>query len=594
MPARNRRKGGPEPDRATVNFWSGQRMVSDHPLFSLLMGELYVSRHPDDPYVRGGWFTMTGHGSIHAHPTRRAEPEAWAYAIAHGALHMAFGHLAGGIGKQARPWTAACCLVVSRFLAGLQLWQPVPELAFEVENAPRTEDALYAQFLEHGVPEEVRVCAPDGLPAEARSRWQPDYERLFVEGLAGAVRGAVEQASGQDVSSSGRVNSPAQRARDWIVSSYPLLAAMAVRFELVEDPAICQRLQIGVAAVSEDAEEIYVNPAAGLVETEARFVIAHELLHVGLRHGDRRQGRDPHLWNVSCDFVINGWLVEMGLGHVPSAGCLYDPLLKGESAESVYDRLVTDLRRCRRLQTLRGRGLGDILEGGGRAPGLEGAATLDDFCRRALAQGLAYHEGEGRGLLPAGLVEEIRALAQPPIPWDVQLARWFAERCPLVERVRTYARLSRRQSATPDIPRPSLVPPVVEGPARTFGVVLDTSGSMERSLLAKALGAIASYSLAREVPAARVVFCDAVAYDEGYLAPDAIAGRVRVRGRGGTVLQPGVDLLERAEDFPKDGPILVITDGYCDEVRIRRDHAFLIPKGRSLPFSARGPVFRIE
>ena len=27
--------------------------------------------------------------------------------------------------------------------------------------------------------------------------------------------------------------------------------------------------------------------------------------------------------------------------------------------------------------------------------------------------------------LPAGLIEEIRALAMPPIPWDVKLARWF-------------------------------------------------------------------------------------------------------------------------------------------------------------------------
>src|SRR5262249_39500115 len=153
-------------------------------------------------------------------------------------------------------------------------------------------------------------------------------------------------------------------------------------------------------------------------------------------------------------------------------------------------------------------------------------------------------------------------------------------------------RLSRRQSATPDIPRPALVPPVIDPPARTFGVVLDTSGSMDRVLLAKALGAIASYSQAREVPAARVVFCDAVPYDEGYLPSESIAGGVRVRGRGGTVLQRGIDLLERAEDFPKDGPILVITDGFCDALRIRRDHAFLLPKGRSLPFSARGPVFR--
>jgi hypothetical protein len=53
---------------------------------------------------------------------------------------------------------------------------------------------------------------------------------------------------------------------------------------------------------------------------------------------------------------------------------------------------------------------------------------------------------------------------------------------------------------------------------------------------------------------------------------------------------PGIDLLERSDDFPESGPILVITDGECDQVRIRREHAFLIPKGRRLPFPPKGPV----
>ncbi|HWD82092.1 MAG TPA: hypothetical protein VG497_24510 [Kribbella sp.] len=117
---------------------------------------------------------------------------------------------------------------------------------------------------------------------------------------------------------------------------------------------------------------------------------------------------------------------------------------------------------------------------------------------------------------------------------------------------------------------------------------------MDRELLGKALGAIASYSRARDVPAARVVYCDAAAYDAGYVPVDDIAGRVKVHGRGGTVLQPGVDLLERADDFPAHGPILLITDGQCDVVRVRREHAWLIPRGASLPFTARGPVFRVE
>ncbi|GIH62772.1 hypothetical protein [Microbispora siamensis] len=136
---------------------------------------------------------------------------------------------------------------------------------------------------------------------------------------------------------------------------------------------------------------------------------------------------------------------------------------------------------------------------------------LDEYYRNALVTGLAYHHSGGRGTLPAGLEQEIRALDHPPLPWDAALARWFEEHVPAVERRRSYARASRRQSATPDIPRPGWLRPEEMVRRATFGVVLDTSGSMNTRLLGKALGAIASYATARDVPRARVVFCDAVA-----------------------------------------------------------------------------------
>jgi hypothetical protein len=299
----------------------------------------------------------------------------------------------------------------------------------------------------------------------------------------------------------------------------------------------------------------------------------------------------------NCDYVINAWLIEMRIGVMPKIGALHDPELKGESAESIYDRIVTDMRRFRRIATMRGVGVSDIIERNGPEWWTVGEGlTLDDVYRSALGQGLGYHEVQGRGYLPAGLVEEIRALAQPPIPWDVELARWFDNYFPPLERVRSYARPSRHQSATPDIPRPRWVPPPDWEDGRTFGVILDTSGSMDRTLLAKALGAIASYAASRDVPAVRVVFCDAATYDQGYMRPEDIAGEVKVRGRGGTVLQSGVDLLERAEDFPKEGPILIITDGYCDKLEVKpaREHAFLLPEGHSLPFAPRGKMFYVR
>ena len=296
----------------------------------------------------------------------------------------------------------------------------------------------------------------------------------------------------------------------------------------------------------------------------------------------------------NCDYVINAWLVEMRVGEMP-VGALYDAALATESAEAIYDRIVTDLRRFRRLATMRGVGVSDILEHGQPRWWERGAGVdLDAYYRSALAQGLSYHRSGARGYLPAGLIEEIRALAQPAIAWDVELARWFDHYFPPRERVRSYARASRRQSATPAIPRPRLVPPPDGETGRTFGIILDTSGSMDRQLLAKGLGAIASYCLSRDVPAARVVFCDAAAYDQGYIPPESIADSVRVRGRGGTVLQPAIDLLQGAPDFPAQGPILIITDGFCDRLIIQREHAFLMPEGATLPFIPKGPVFRLR
>lgn len=592
------------PDPATLNFNAGYALLQAHPIFEPLLLRANVNRSPGNRCPPDGWVLVTSAGTLHIHPTRRAEPEEWQYALAHALLHLGMDHFRQH--ETLREWNAACDVVIARFLADLRLGRAPGGFPHVGDLPAQNEEKLYRAFRAEGIPDALQGLgmagpkAPD--MADERHPWEDlrwrreiKWPELFGHGLAQAVTQAVRVAAGEESTLSGgkRTRSAATRAREWFISSYPLLGALATAFTLVEDPALCARLEITVAAVDAELQEIYINPAAGLNERENRFVMAHELLHVGLRHAARGQGRDPYLWNVACDYIINGWLVEMGLGNLPQVGALYDPELKGASAEGVYDRIVNDLRRYRKLATLRGMGLGDMLgkpDWGHTRDGL----ALDDFYRRCLGQGLSYHESTGRGLLPAGLLEEIRALSQPPIPWDVELAHWFDEHFPPLEKVRSYARPSRRQSATPDIPRPRWVSVEDAQRARTFGVVLDTSGSMERAILAKALGAISSYSIARDVPRVRVVFCDAVTYDQGYLAPETIAGTVQVRGRGGTILQPGIDLLEHAEDFPPDGPLLIITDGFCDRLVVRREHAYLLPKGRHLPFVPRGRVFAIE
>ncbi len=592
-------------DPATQAYRAGMAALQQHPLFlPLLMRASVVREERYNLCPAAGWAVVTPHGDLHVHPTRRASPEEWVWVLAHALLHLGFGHFQ----SRARPhlWNIACDLFVNRFLADLKLGRrpagiEVPDL-LPAGLPTASENALYDWLFEHGVPPAVVGGGTAGPGAAdmiwADDRWgredlDLDWKAFLGEGLRNAVTAAVDLAAGRTSTLAGGAgrSTPAQRARSWFMSNFPLLGALAASFKLIEDATACRNLDIRIAAVDAEARELYVNPLLALDDAEARFVLAHELLHVGLRHQARCQGRDPYLWNVACDYVVNDWLIDMDLGTPPSFGLLLDPQLKALSAEAVYDRIVTDLRKYRKLATLRGTGLGDILPGRSRRWWETGAGVeLDQFYRSCLSQGLLSHREQGRGLLPAGLIEEIEALAQPVIPWDVELAQWFDHHFPPKERRRSYARPSRRQMATPEIPRPRYVP-VDDGSVRTFAVLLDTSGSMDRKLLAKALGAIASYSVAREVDLVRLVFCDAAVYDQGYVPPEDIAGRVRVKGRGGTVLQPGLDLLDESRDFPPAGPVLIITDGWCDVLRVRRDHAFLVPAGNRLPFVPKGPVF---
>jgi len=588
-------------DVTTQNFRAGCQIVNSHPLFYALWKEVNVRRDENNKYPADGLCFATNDGYILYNPKRRAEPEQWARALAHCLLHLGMEHFQAK--EQPVLWNMACDCVIEKFLSDLKFGVSLYD-----DSLPagiNDEERLYNRLLESPDKGEYTgfgtagASMPDML-FEEKTRYRyygkpPQWTKLFATGLSAAVRSAVRVASGEQETISTdpneSVNSAAYRAKQWFISSYPLLGAIAANFKLIEDFSICQRMEITIAAVSPSLSEIYINPAYHLEAEEIRFVMAHEFLHAALRHDARHEWRNAYLWNVACDYVINQWLIEMGIGERPN-GLLYDEQFKGLNAEAIYDHIVTDMRTYRKLATLRGVGLGDILPG---EHGHSADMDLDSFYRRALAQGLSYHQEQGRGYLPEGLIEEIRALSHPPIPWDVELARWFDEHFTPIEKTRSYARPSRRQSSTPDIPRPNWIISQAALDGRTFGVVLDTSGSMERGLLATALGAIASYSAVRDVPAARVVFCDADAYDAGYMKPEDIAGIVKVKGRGGTILQPGIDLLDKSKDFPIEAPILIITDGCCDKVILHgREHAFLVPQGANLPFLPKGKVFRMR
>jgi predicted metal-dependent peptidase len=533
----------------------------------------------------------------------------WTFILGHELLHLGLDHAARRLDRDPVVWSLACEHAADNLLYSFKIGRPPHDYEVDLAFAGMREEQIYELLLgdRRALAAMKTYAGPRRADMERRRRVlsayeerdrRRDYENLLAEGIRGAVETAVTEAAetlGQETAAASGWRL-AENARRWVMDRFPLLGPLATQIRIIADASLCERMDIPIAAVDGFLGEMYLHPGWKFTQEELIFVYVHELLHVALLHHTRSRGRDPQLWNISADFVINGWLVEMGVGQMPAVGALYDPRLQGMSAEEVYDLLLREPRRCRGLRGFRG-GLGDILlDSGGRRIYRGDVTTLDDVYRRCMAAGLAC---QGRGMLPAGLLEEVRALFTATVPWDVELGRWMEQHVPMVrEKLRTYARASRRQSSTPDIPRPARYVPQEWRDACTFGVVLDTSGSMDRELLGRALGAIASYAESREVPAVRLILCDAAPYDQGFVLPTDLRGVYPVRGRGGTVLQPAINHLLSRPDFPAAAPVMVITDGWCEEeLQVPREHCFVMPrkswKEGAVPLRTSAPVFRV-
>ena len=600
---------------------SGMTLASTHPLISPLPKPIVKYDGVALEMEKDAWIRMeseaasrysTGYGEpvsyLWPNVKLRAAPGYWAYVYARACLHIVLGHIRPD--DYRKHWHQACWFKAEEMLRATGIGKRPDLMPGALPPLPRRDERGLATYLAEaepipeltalslgGVGQPFWTCAAD---VKIDDKVTQNRNMALARGVREAAKAAIDVAGGarRAIGVASNPNSRIVQAKSWVISEFPLLAALASSFSLIEDETLCDRMDVKVAAISDQTQEIYFNPKVSLLDDEIRFVMVHEFLHVGLRHTQRRQGRDPWYWNVACDYVINGWLLEMKVGTPPEMlGYLYDPELKGLSAEDIYDRIVSDLRWMRKLKkarTMNGANP-DMMDGDHRQGWWNGGgADLDAFYRRALAQGLELHLGAGRGYLPAGLVEEIRSLMQPPIPWDVELAQWLDQYFPPLEKRRSYARAHRRQSATPDIVRPAWVSPEERKSARVFGAVIDTSGSMSRQDLGKAVGAIASYALSRDVSFVRLIQCDAAAFDAGYVEPETLLERVQVRGRGGTVLMPGIRMLEAADDFPNDGPILIITDGYCDRLTVKGDHAYLLADGGRMLHPTKGPVFRFK
>lgn len=314
-------------------------------------------------------------------------------------------------------------------------------------------------------------------------------------------------------------------------------------------------------------------------------VLAHEAWHKVLMHHLRRGPRDPKLWNVANDFIINAELKRRGFKFPdclgPSVtmqqfvdgqqGWMFDPQVHTQTtSEEVYDLLLKKQEE----------------KGGGNPP--PGQASPKAAPSPSAGQGEDESKGDGQnsfdvildpeaevdsseqrvasdlvqaamaaraaGNMPDFAKRIIGKYEHPTEPWRKLLSQ-FIHRASVTRRSddRSYARPSRRS------PIPFIMPSRKHEPEGEYIIAIDTSGSITNNDLANYQAQVNTIFATVKPRRVSVVYCDAGISGVDQFERGAKV-ELRMCGGGGTDFAPP---FQWARDQKIDPVCLIyFTDGY--------------------------------
>ena len=130
-------------------------------------------------------------------------------------------------------------------------------------------------------------------------------------------------------------------ARVGLLLRHPFFGNMATRLQILAADD-----WLPTAAV--DGRNLYYNTQFfnAMTNKEIEFVIAHEILHCVFDHLNRRGDRNPMLYNISADYIVNNLLVRDRIGEKPKiVDCFQDFKYEGWTSEEVYDELFKEAQK---------------------------------------------------------------------------------------------------------------------------------------------------------------------------------------------------------------------------------------------------------
>ena len=320
---------------------------------------------------------------------------------------------------------------------------------------------------------------------------------------------------------------------------------------------IVESRKIDTAAT--DGINIFVNKdfLLSLSSTQQNALMLHEVLHMALLHVTRRGSRDPKIWNIAADIVVNDLIIRNTPFRLPK-DAIIDKSFRDCSVEFIYEALLKKNKHKTFSLSLM-----DILnpkdkdEESSNQPNCDlSQSEIESYWRdkiQVLQNSDINQPGKGQGNLPGGMETEISCVLEPEVDWRHALWKY----------------VGKTPADFDDLDRRFIYKGLyLEGlltEALEVSVCIDTSGSISNDLLDQFIGELKGILRSYPHVKCNLYFADTEIY--GPYEIHSIEELPKAAGFGGTSFVPFFNYLEKEDSnnlLGQNKASIYLTDGYGD------------------------------
>ena len=352
-------------------------------------------------------------------------------------------------------------------------------------------------------------------------------------------------------------------ARVGLLLRHPFFGNMATRLKI-------QAADDWLPTAAVDGRHLFYNTQFfnAMDNKEVEFVLAHEILHMVYDHLGRRDDRNPMLYNIAADYIVNNLLVDDRIGTKPKiVDCFQDFKYRGWTSEEVYDELFEEAKKNGEEAVQQ---LGEMLdehldwesEDGDEDGNQKGSgrpkyskAELDQIRDEVKEAMINAAQAAGAGNVPVGVQRLIKELTESKMNWRELLRQQIQS---TIRSDYTFARPSRKGQMSG-----AILPGMNFQDTIDICVALDMSGSIGNEQAADFLGEVKGIMDEYQDYRVKVWCFDTKVYNEQDFSADGGESLTdyEIVGGGGTDFMANWTYMKEQDIQPKK--FIMFTDGYA-------------------------------